>query len=393
MPRLIRPVFVLTFLLSFATILLQRGIFFLFKEYYQISETCSLLLALVTGAIYVAGACLSHPLARHIPERRALLCLLAGLVGCAGAGLGTRDFWALAAIITIFSMLVGMIWPIVESFVTSGQNAQQASKSVGGFSMSWSLALPLSVWTSGHLIAAGPRILFMAALLFLGAVAALTLALPPRPPPHSHETASQPPPPDYTPLLYASRWTLVGGYALLLILVPLLPIIFTRQGYPVAQATFLAGILEITRPAVFVAMFLTTGWHGHRSLILLSMLMLPLGFALTLFGTSPWIFVPGELIFGIAASVSYYCALYYAMVISHGSVDGGGGHEAVIGIGFTIGPLMALSGQFLGGKTGDAQLGLIAGIAPIILVCLIGTIVCLRRAKRAHCKKNPPQAI
>ena len=383
MPRLIHPVFALTFLLSFAAILLQRGLFFLFKEYYQISPTKSLLLALVTGAIYVAGASLSQPFTRRLPERRALLCLLAGLLICTGSGLVTRHFWALVISFTVFSMLVGMIWPIVESFATAGQNAQQASRSVGGFSMSWSLALPLSIWAGGHLIAAGPRALFVAALLFLAAVTALTLALPPRPPPHGHDTSNQPPPADYIPLLSASRWTLVGGYALLLILVPLLPIVFTRHGYPVAQAAFLAGLLEITRPAVFAVMFLTTAWHGHRSLILLSMLMLPLGFALTLFGPSPWIFVPGELIFGVAASVSYYCALYYAMVLSHGSVDGGGGHETVIGIGFTVGPLVALAGQFMGETTGYAQLGLMAGIAPVMLACLAGTVICLRRAKKA----------
>ena len=167
MPRPIRPVFILTFLLSFSTILLQRGIFFLLKEYYQISETRSLLIALVTGAIYVAGASLSHPFARRLPERRALLWLLAGLFACVAAGLVLRDFWSLAVIVTVFNLLVGMTWPIVESFATSGQNARQASQSVGGFSMSWSLALPLSIWAGGHLIAAGPRVLFVSALLLL----------------------------------------------------------------------------------------------------------------------------------------------------------------------------------------------------------------------------------
>ncbi len=385
MSSMLQPVILLTFVLSFAAILIQRGIFFFFNEHHHLSGTQSLLVALVTGAVYVGGACLSHRFTRRVPERRALLLLLGGLAACAAACWFLRGFAAMAAAFTIFSLLTGMTWPVVESFAASVQDARAASRSIGVFSISWSLALPLSVWASGPLIKAGGGWLFAAAVLLLAAVAALAFRLPGRP--HHALDGGAPaelPPAGYRPLLHASRWTMVVSYALLMILVPLLPLVLKERGYPVAQATFFAGLLDIMRPGVFAVMLFATGWHGRRLPLLAAALLLPAGFALTLYGSSPWVFVPGELIFGVGASIAYYCALYYAMVLSRGSVDGGGGHEAVVGTGFTIGPLAAFAGQFLGAQTGHPQLGLLAGIAPIIAVCLAGTFASLAAAGKVR---------
>jgi MFS family permease len=385
MPRSLKPVLAATFMLSFAAILLQRGIFFFLKEYCQATGMQSLLVALVTGAVYVVGAFLSHRFTRRVPERRALLFLVGGMAACAGACLGVRGIPAFTAVLTVFSLLVGMAWPVMESYATAGLAPQAASRSVGLFSVSWSLALPLSVWAGGHLIGRGQRGLFAAAIVLLAVVAATAFLLPRRPDHHpaGGEDGLPPPHPEQRPLLQASRWAMALSYALLLVLVPLLPNVFKGYGYPVAQAGFLAGLLDVTRPAVFAAMLFSAAWHGRRLFLFWSVLLLPAGFAMTLLGASPWVFISGELLFGVAASVVYYSALYYAMVLSRGSVDGGGGHEAVVGAGFTLGPLAAMAGHFLGEKSGHPQAGLLAGVAPVVLVCLAGTFLFLKRAGKA----------
>ncbi|MBY0262079.1 MAG: hypothetical protein K2Q20_07025, partial [Phycisphaerales bacterium] len=52
--------------------------------------------------------------------------------------------------------------------------------------------------------------------------------------------------------------------------------------------------------------------------------------------------IAGLLGFGIGMGVIYCAALYYVMEVSHSGVDAGGMHEAAIGTGYAVGPLLGL---------------------------------------------------
>jgi len=85
--------------------------------------------------------------------------------------------------------------------------------------------------------------------------------------------------------------------------------------------------------------------------------------------------------FGMAAGFSYTAALYYALVAENASVDAGGAHESLIGIGIGLGPLSGLAGQLLiGAKVpfSDADglghfVALTLTTLPIIAVCTTGS--------------------
>ena len=51
----------------------------------------------------------------------------------------------------------------------------------------------------------------------------------------------------------------------------------------------------------------------------------------------------GLILFGIGIASVYVGALYYAMEVGAAAVDEGGKHEALIGAGYTIGPLCGLA--------------------------------------------------
>ena len=55
---------------SFATALVQRGVFFYTREALAFGETQNLLLALGMGTVYVVGAFLSHHVSEWFGERR-----------------------------------------------------------------------------------------------------------------------------------------------------------------------------------------------------------------------------------------------------------------------------------------------------------------------------------
>ena len=101
----------------------------------------------------------------------------------------------------------------------------------------------------------------------------------------------------------------------------------------------------------------------------------PVGFFMVMFGGHTATVLAGEIVFGLAAGAVYYAALYYAMVVKHASVDAGGAHESMIGLGFAVGPLAGLIGVWLSGPLGDATLGMIVGVAPLILLCAVGALV------------------
>jgi hypothetical protein len=82
--------------------------------------------------------------------------------------------------------------------------------------------------------------------------------------------------------------------------------------------------------------------------------------------------VLGEIVFGVLSGVTYFAALYYAMVVKNASVDAGGAHEGLIGLGFSLGPGVGLIGHALA-RTGGSYLGgVLLGVAPLLIVCVWG---------------------
>jgi hypothetical protein len=115
----------------------------------------------------------------------------------------------------------------------------------------------------------------------------------------------------------------------------------------------------------------------------LTLVALPCGFFLILLGHSLPLVILGEVIFGVAAGFSYTASLYYALVSENASVDAGGAHEGLIGIGIGLGPLSGLAGQLLVGQRlpfAPTSVGLqpFAALAvstlPIMSLCVLGAL-------------------
>ncbi len=108
-----RRVLVITVLESFATIFLQRGVYFFTKERLGFTGTENLWLALYVGLAYVAGAMLSHRLSLRLAERTLL-------VLCAVTQLAVHSTLAilvspvlLVICASLVSFLGGVKWPLV----------------------------------------------------------------------------------------------------------------------------------------------------------------------------------------------------------------------------------------------------------------------------------------
>jgi predicted MFS family arabinose efflux permease len=379
----------ITFVESIGTILLERGIYFFTHERLHFSDRENLLLALLFGVFYVSGALFSHRAALRFGERRLLYTTLYGLLAFHAALTFRATGLSIAVSFALLALLHGLKWPVIESFYSAGQPPKKLLPALGRFNVCWALAVPIGVAGSGPLISARPELLFAAAALLNLVALFFAGRLPGRP---AHMEAGHPerPPPDllrrYSNLLVSARWSLLLSYTLMFLLAPLMPEIFSGLGLEVSGATSAAAALDGVRVLSFAALGAYAGWQARWSPLLFATLVQPPAFALMVWGNSLGAVLAGELVFGLAAGISYTTALYYALVVRNAAVDAGGAHEGLIGLGFALGPLCGLAGSLLyqRGSVASSATATVFAVVPVTLLCCSGAIAWLLKSRSAE---------
>jgi MFS family permease len=378
----------IAFFESFVTILDERGAYFFCQERLGFGSSANLWLALTFGGGYVFAAWRAHWLASRIGERRQLTGVIALLV-CVHVWL---FFCVTPTIMFVAMALLGLAngakWPVLEGFLASGLTPSQTAKVMGRFNITWAAAVPLALAVSGPLISAHPTALFVVGGAMSLVALCLSLRLPSRPdaplaaPPgaerHEH-------PEHLAGLLVASRWIMLAAYISVFVFAPLAPRIFEKLGCSSQRAPATSGILDIMRLAAFVSLGLWTGWRGRARWLTLTMLALPAGFFMVILGSDLTTVLIGEILFGFAAGMSYSSAMYCAMVVKEASVDAGGGHESMIGLGLMIGPLAGLAGDWIHTASDSYATGYITAMAPVLGVCILAAIWSIYKRPSGRC--------
>ncbi len=386
-----RRLIVCVFFASFAATLLQRGAYFFTHDILGFSQAQNLWLALLVGITYIVGATRSHKLAVLLGERRALVGVLALLTLVHALLAAFSGVLLLVLLFATIAATQGAMWPIFESYMSAGETPQNLGRALSKYNIGWALSVPASLALAGPLIASGhPRLLFGVAAVIYAGVALSCLTFPKRP---MHLDAGHADRPDevttrsYRALLKSARFGMIGGYTLMYVLAPLMPEIMKNVGFGTAAAARASSLIDVARLSCFVGLFAYGGWHGKKLPLLVAVCALPLGFVLTLFGPSIAAVVPGELLFGGSMGFLYTAALYYAQVVENASVDAGGAHEALIGLGYALGPSAGLIGSALAHGAGPGSPAYVRGMAiataPLIALCVGGALRPLIRARSA----------
>ena len=388
MMSLQRRLLLMTFFESFATILLERGVYFYSEDRLDFDKSLNLWLALGFGLCYIVGALTSHRIADRLGERRLLLIAITaqGLLHLALVFAVSTPMLFVA--MGLAAILNGWKWPVVESYITAGRTSALQLRSIGYFNVAWASAVPLSLFIVGPMVgSAYPEALFLlAALLNIGGFALAWHT--PKQPAHFEPDHPDLPSPTrrarYRVLLIASRWSMLASCSLLFLLAPMLPQIFTNLGVGVVIAPALSALIDIVRLGTFVLLQRWHGWYGRPWPMALSLLMLPISCALALFSNHVALVLIGEIMFGFCSGLTYYAALYYVIATKNASVDAGGTHEGLIGAGFAFGPAAGLIGIALSDVMGSYVLGMTVGIAPLILLTMLGGLLQLRKLPPAR---------
>jgi MFS family permease len=391
---MIVALFLLTFFESIAATLIQRGIYFYTHENLGFSQSQNLWVAFGFGVTYVAGAFASHGLSKRFGEKTVLRGCIVALFALHSLLALVPAPWVLVGSVFGTAVVQGIKWPVVESYVSAGRAPKQLLSILSRYNVTWATAGFVAIGVTGVIVGTGvPALFFWLPALLNVCAALLTLKLPAQPLHLAHSHPARPVEGELQSmraLLGSARWSMIGSYALFNVLAPLMPSLLAQLSLPVTLATPVASILDAVRVVTFGALGALAGWHGKRAPMWLVGAALPGGFLLILLGNSLPLLILGEVIFGVAAGFSYTAALYYALVSENASVDAGGAHESLIGIGIGLGPLSGLAGQLLIGQRlpfAHAGAGLQPFMAlaltttPIITVCLLGSARSLFRLR------------
>jgi MFS family permease len=366
--------------------LMSVGIFFFMNHRFGWQTQQNFLLAAAQGVVYVPGALLAGPIAARFGKWRALsgVYLLLGIIAGLAAALARlqHEHAALlvAAALLAYTFVIGMSWPILEGLAASGGSPAGMARRVSLYNVIWPAggALVIAVegtilkyWIAGVFLI--PALLNFASLWVIAwcnlgkQVAAEQLAPVDHPQPEPKLVQKR------RLAMWLSRTALPATYTVVYGLMPLMPSLPTMSHLPTTTQTLAASVWLITRWLAFLVLAAGSWWHTRpQALVWSAVLMMFAFFGMTLRPTAgAWpevdlaAFILWQALLGAALGMIYSGSLYFGMVLSEGSTEHGGYHEALIGLGWILGPAAGAAAQAI--QPNNPWIGIAAVGAVIIL--------------------------
>jgi hypothetical protein len=357
------------------------------ENHYRFSAEKNLVLGAVMGATYAVVARAAGPVLRRFAglTPRSVLVGALGVWGAASLALLALPsiepaLWAVALVGAVAS---GIVWPIVESYLGAGRHGAELRKAVGTFNVTWTFAtaLPLLVM---HWLAKIHVLWTLSISAVVNAVAIpLLFTLAKAPCRHEEGALQESIGPEYPWLLRSASLLLPLSYVMSSTLSPILP---HRLG-SLTDLTVPMGVIGatwmVTRSLTLGFMSVVPFWHGKWSTLVMAGGALAGGLASVLLASTAVGIVVGLALFGIGMGLTCCLSLYYALAVGEGAVDAGGGFEALIGLGFLVGPLLGLVGRGFGGVRGAATttVALTWAVAALAAAAALGSYLEARRRR------------
>ncbi|HEX3356618.1 MAG TPA: MFS transporter [Tepidisphaeraceae bacterium] len=372
------------------------------------------LLATGQGFFYVGGALLAHPISERVGRRVAVgwVYVAMGILALAAFILRTHPAFV-TAMLLLYCFVSTIGWPMIESLVSTDVDSATLSRRVGMYNLVWSALGVVMLAIDGTLIANWPAGIFLLPVMFHGISAIIMLARPTHGKNRAGKRESFPasvpevvasipvshlsPEPELlrvrTLALWLSRVALPATYVVIFSLMALMPLLPVVKQLPTSAQTLVGGTWMTTRLLAFVVLGLTTWWHTRPRLLALAAAVMLVSFVGVTVRPSDILghgstaidltaMLAAQLALGAALGMIYSASLYFGMVLSDGSTEHGGYHEALIGIGCILGSSSGALAQTL--RPGQAYAGVIAvGSVIFISVLAVGVTAIIGNRRRA----------
>ena len=341
---------------SVAGTLLSIGATFYMTDHFGWGMKKNFMLAAGQGLVYVPGALLAGKISRKLGRKpaicaaNAMLVVLGVVAFLLSQGRTLQLGAAVAATLLAYTFTIGTTWPVLEGMIATG-SASGLARRLAIYNVVWPVAGAVAIAVEGVAI----RYLHGGIFLIPAAMHAIGIGVmlhrrwdepsgaehhPHRPPVHPDLQRNR------KLALWLSRTALPATYTVIYGVMPLMPFLAVMHPLKTTQQTAVASVWLFTRWAAFVGLAMGTWWQTRpRLLIWAAVLMLVSYFGMTLpltHGRYPIAdlisMITWQAAIGAALGVVYSASLYFGMALSEGSTEHGGYHEALIGLGWVLGP-------------------------------------------------------
>jgi MFS family permease len=348
------------------------GIFFYTHARFGWGALRNLELCCAQGMVYVVGALSAHPVSRRIGRQRMMLALNLMMAAVAGVAMWKPTPAAVTAALLVYTFLCSVQWPALESLVSSGTSAKRLSGLISIYNLVWSGAGALTLAVTGMVIVHfGDRIFLlpMAAHL-LGALLVGPGSVETATTEHGHEA----PDPELLPLrtlaMRLSRVALPATYAVTYALGAIMPTLPNVLAVAAEYRTPLASVWMVTRCLSFVMLGFGAWWHSRPRMLLAAAVVLLVSFLGVAVVPSVGCMIVSQIVLGFSVGMIYAGSLYFGMVLSDGSTEHGGYHEALIGLGSVLGPGAGVLAQIFGN---GSQSSAVWAVAVVLCVSVMAS--------------------
>lgn len=374
---------------SLAATLIGSAVYFWARHRHGYNDIENQLAGAAFGLAYAVGARWGGMAADRIGLDRALRWALGLLSPALLLGWLITQRWAPLALLLYYGFLVAPTWTALEGAISHVRSPLSSARRVGIYNVVWSGGNALSmlaagallrwradavIWGAGALHAAAWLWTFRrAALPASGASGASAAVAPAEPPPVAGAAALR--------RRRLMELSLLGNglaYVLQWVLFALLPGLAERREWSASFAVWLTLGFFGARCIAFAALARWTGWHDHPGWSHGALWAAPVCVAF-FFAMPQSAAAFGALAaLGAAIGLTYYGSIYYTLEAGRAKGTQGGIHEAVIGLGGFVGPLI---GAALTYGLGDARPALYIIIGIVLLLNGLGSLWIYRRAR------------
>jgi MFS family permease len=384
--------------------MLTVGIFFFTERYFRWGLKQNFLLATAQGGVYVIGSLAANKVAAQFGRRRGLIAISSLMAALALAAAAAPSPAWLVTTLLAYVFVCALNWPPLESLAASGTtDAHEMSRRVGMYNLVWSGVNAVTFAVSGAIIEHWRSGVFLVPAAAHLVAAVLMWRKPQVEPREADDDVHARAEPEAeliakrTLAMWLARISLPSTYVVIYSLAAMMPLLPVMQPLDTAQRTLAGSVWMIARFGAFVYLGATVWWHTRPRMLLVAAAVMLVAFLGVTVRPSDVFGGPGAIVhavdlasmvgwqisLGAVMGMIYSASLYFGMVLSDGSTEHGGYHEALIGLGSILGPGTAALTQLV--WRGDLR----AGVAAVC--CIIGLSVVAAGVATAKAAARAPK--
>ncbi len=370
--------------------LLLFGIYFYTEHVFRWGLMENFLLAVADGLVYAVGALSAHALAGRFGRRRLLRVSYALLAGLAAAGSMVASPGIVVGLILVYTFFIAITWPALESLVSGQADAHEMSRRLSIYNLVWSGVGAAVLAVNGIIIERWQAGVFLIPTIahVLGA-----MLLPGGRGSAEPEASAEHVEPEPELLaqrrlaLSLSRISLPATYVVIYGTVAMFPLLPLMRELSPSLTTLVGSAWMVTRWLTFLALGATAWWHTRPMLLLGASIAMLAGYLGTVLpgnhapmsdAAAIGVMVVAQAVLGIAVGLIYAASLYFGMVLSAGSTEHGGYHEALIGVGQSLGPGAGAVAQLF--RPNSVAAGILA-VAAVIATTVVAAAAAATRSR------------